>query len=672
MYSFDVFDTLITRSTATPEGVFLLMQKYLEKESESGVFSDYLVRNFPVLRIDSEKNARRFHPKTEIRLKDIYDVMGQTVGLSSGNKDFLMELEERCELACVVGLENNIQKLKDLIANGKKVILLSDMYLSSVTIRKMLLKADEIFNEITLYVSSEYGVTKASGLLYAMVHEKENIKYSQWIHYGDNEISDVNIPRLFGIRTKKIYTPALRPWESAMNGYFHLKTNLTLQLVFGVTKKLYRKGGNSAFEIGASCASLILFPYVAWVIQSALEMNISKLYFVSRDGFLLKKIADIYIDKNHLDIKTKYLYGSRYAWSCEDMKKKSMLLQYLKQEMIGSDDSLGLVDTHGTGKSVSRIAELTGIKIKAFYYVLLESPGEKKCDFYMYTADTYNGIIEVFCRAPHGVTLSYINRENRIIPQLSDCPDEIWDKCGLNDYICGVEEFVKEWLAVCQNLHVDIELKEIGRQMLLYCSETPDDIIAGFIGDMPHDSENREQGWRYAPLLTRKDIYKIVLKRTNQNLDKFYKGCDLQYSYKRLSENDKILFNRYEKNYRGMLGNILHLPLKRTKEKLNHKKEIKVVLYAAGRYGKELYHRMRYAEGINIVSWIDVNYMVYQKQNYPVSPVDSIRKQSYDLIVISLDSISISETIKDMLVSAGVETGKIWLRDEFIKKFLEN
>lgn len=670
MYSFDVFDTLITRSMATPKGIFLLMRKYLKVDKGVYGFPDDFIRNFPALRIDSEKNARRYSPKTEIRLKQIYDVMGQSVGLSLKDKALLMELEERCELACVVGLEKNINLLKELIAKGKRVILISDMYLPAATIRKMLLKADEIFEKTPLYVSCEYGVTKSSGLLYAMVHEKENIDYSRWIHYGDNEISDVNVPRLFGIRAKKVFSPVMSPWEKAMSDYFHLESDLALQLAFGCSNKLCGKEKSEAFRIGVSCASLILFPYVEWIIQSALKMNISKLYFIARDGFLLKKIADIYIDKKCLNIKTKYLYGSRQAWGYMDTEKENTLLRYLRQEIIVSDGDFAFVDTHGTGRSVSNVAELLSIKVKAFYYILLETPYDKNCDFYVYSADAYNGIIEAFCRAPHGVTLGYVNKGNRIVPRIANCSEKMWNECGLNEYIYGVEEFVKELLTVLENLHVNIELNEIGGQMLKYCSETPDDMVAGFIGEMPHDRENREKGWKYAPLLSKDDISRIVLKRTNQSLEKVYDGSDLQYSYKRLSEKNKNLFDRYEEYYRGMLGNAMHLPEKIVKEKLNHKKMIKVILYAAGRYGKELYHRTRYAEGIDIVCWVDVNYRVYQRQGYPVCSIETIRKQHYDLIVISLDSVPMSEMVKDMLMSAGVRKDTIKFRDEFIKDFL--
>ena len=38
------------------------------------------------------------------------------------------------------------------------------------------------------------------------------------------------------------------------------------------------------------------------------------LYFVSRDGYHLKRIADEIIKMKNIDIKTKYIYASRRAW----------------------------------------------------------------------------------------------------------------------------------------------------------------------------------------------------------------------------------------------------------------------------------------------------------------------------------------------------------------------
>ena len=58
LYSFDVYDTLITRRTATPEGIFALMQKQLTESEAYADLPKMLIQNFYLIRIQSEKVAR--------------------------------------------------------------------------------------------------------------------------------------------------------------------------------------------------------------------------------------------------------------------------------------------------------------------------------------------------------------------------------------------------------------------------------------------------------------------------------------------------------------------------------------------------------------------------------------------------------------------------------------
>lgn len=46
IYSFDIFDTLITRATATPEGVFALMQQRLMSDAGSDPIDSHIRENF--------------------------------------------------------------------------------------------------------------------------------------------------------------------------------------------------------------------------------------------------------------------------------------------------------------------------------------------------------------------------------------------------------------------------------------------------------------------------------------------------------------------------------------------------------------------------------------------------------------------------------------------------
>ena len=58
MISFDVFDTLLTRKTATPEGIFYLIQDKLQNDPQYDFINSYVRMNFCRLRSMAEKLVR--------------------------------------------------------------------------------------------------------------------------------------------------------------------------------------------------------------------------------------------------------------------------------------------------------------------------------------------------------------------------------------------------------------------------------------------------------------------------------------------------------------------------------------------------------------------------------------------------------------------------------------
>lgn len=71
---------------------------------------------------------------------------------------------------------------------------------------------------------------------------------------------------------------------------------------------------NIAKYIGEEFGGPILVPYIKWILKYAIHNKIDKLYFIARDGYVLKKIADIFIKYYKYPIHTYYLYGSRKTW----------------------------------------------------------------------------------------------------------------------------------------------------------------------------------------------------------------------------------------------------------------------------------------------------------------------------------------------------------------------
>lgn len=316
MVSFDVFDTLITRKTATPEGIFFLIQDKLRSDEKYRYISSYVRMNFCSLRSMAEQLVRlqeNGKGKDDVTLKQIYAGMAMCGCMGEKETETLYRLECETELENTLPVEQNIQKVKTYLKKGEQVILISDMYLETEVVSMMLKKADPLLEELPLYVSSAYQMAKWSGRLYSVAAQKEKVAYTEWEHFGDNQKSDIDVPQRLGIIVHKLEAEPLMECEKYL--LEQERENVSLQLQVGAARYARaRSSFKTIAKIGSSFGGEILLPYVLWILGQCRERQIERLYFVARDGYLLKRMADIIIEYNDLDIQTKYIYGSRRAW----------------------------------------------------------------------------------------------------------------------------------------------------------------------------------------------------------------------------------------------------------------------------------------------------------------------------------------------------------------------
>lgn len=326
LYSFDVFDTLISRKTAMPTGIFIIVQNELIQNSYYNDISTYVRHNFYEIRIQAERYIRNVLVQDgikEITFNDIYHVIGYNNNLTDKQVDKLKELEITTEIQNLIPINENINKIKEYLHNKKKVILISDMYYSSEIIRKLLVSVDNIFSDIPIYVSSELQAAKHSKDIYEKLSEILTIDKSEWVHYGDNIHADVNNANLLGIKGKLFEFPGLYSYEFQLLNKIN---NPIVQYSIGASKFCrINKLTNSQYCLGCSYAAPIFFSYIYWLLQQTIERDIRRLYFVARDGFVLKHIADVIINKQNLPIKTYYIYGSRDAWRIASITNKETM-----------------------------------------------------------------------------------------------------------------------------------------------------------------------------------------------------------------------------------------------------------------------------------------------------------------------------------------------------------
>lgn len=320
MYSFDIFDTLITRRTAAPQGIFALMQEELARNDAYTAIPEAVRRNFYSLRTEAEGLARFSFQRGEtddVTLVQIYRALALRGELEWNDCEKLMSLECETEYRESAPLEENIRFLRQLVERGERVILISDMYLPADQIKRMLEKADPLLGTLELFLSSEYKKGKYTGRLYRLVNDRFGDVCADWTHVGDNERVDGAAARQFGIKTRIIGQPPLLSAEKALLSAFPGQRWTQRMTGCGRLARIRlgdRAKESAAVRVGASVGGMLLFPYVSWILRRCGELKIKSLYFIARDGYVLKRIADIIIDAEKLAIETHELYGSRMAW----------------------------------------------------------------------------------------------------------------------------------------------------------------------------------------------------------------------------------------------------------------------------------------------------------------------------------------------------------------------
>lgn len=319
LYSFDIFDTLFSRKVLDPVGIFYYVQ---EKMQEDGGFPRALVLNYLSIRKTSEANVREYYNKSialresekvEIQFDEIFARMASVYNLTDEQVQKLKAWELECEYDNVIPLPEQIDMIKKYLAQKDTVILVSDMYLPKDVILEMLRRAEPMLTELPLYLSCEYGVQKVSQQLFFEVFASFEPYYDfkKWVHYGDNPIADHNPPRKIGIEVRQVAKPE----------FSDIQTQLVEQLgtydsylVAALQTRMAAKAVYTRDEFVSTFVTICMVPYVDWALRDAIRRGYQTLYFISRDGHPLKRIADAIIEARGLNVKTKYIYASRRTW----------------------------------------------------------------------------------------------------------------------------------------------------------------------------------------------------------------------------------------------------------------------------------------------------------------------------------------------------------------------
>ena len=314
IYSFDVFDTLLTRWIGNPMQIFRI---YAENAVQQGLL-DISPNALYQGRVNADRRARLFTNQIEATFSQIYRELANELELNDDLANKLQQLELTIETKYLVPIPQADEMLLQARRSHPHVVFISDMYLPSEFIIARLKQHNFWQEGDRLYVSSEIGKSKGKGDLFTHVLQDLQIKPAQLIHTGNSQRSDVDRPRSLGIKAVHFNDANPNRYEAILQKYDR-ETQGVSSLWAGISRyaRLHITAQNSKQrvlrDIATAVAAPILTTYVIWILQRAKVQKLARLYFLARDGEILLQIAKELAPQIYPEVELRYLYVSRQA-----------------------------------------------------------------------------------------------------------------------------------------------------------------------------------------------------------------------------------------------------------------------------------------------------------------------------------------------------------------------
>ncbi len=332
--SFDLFDTLLIRRIHDPDLVKPAVARYISNRVNSrataqGQGKTWTWQQVQKLRDTFEKEQRQ---ETGQRFDDFEacypDYMSRVITAVFGEQDddrLLREVtdyELAVENSVLVPRQDLVNWLRKLKEQGKKILVVSDVYLPAAHLERLIEHAGFLDQVDAVVSSADSFLAKASGKAFPMLRERFDLSYERWLHVGDNPVSDGGRPAEQGIHALVLRDGLEKMRKSLAKRYHNYSLGLPFyrgrclqQIMLPLEAEniprhpLYVKGFN--------VFSPLLSAFVQGVAEHCLNAGIRRLYFFSREGWLFEQVWNRVIPKIYAGMENlpeiSYLYVSRMA-----------------------------------------------------------------------------------------------------------------------------------------------------------------------------------------------------------------------------------------------------------------------------------------------------------------------------------------------------------------------
>lgn len=349
--AFDIFDTLLLRPLINPEQI----KRIVARRAGGQLGEKYLAERYTVESLARERSGH------DVGLDEIYREWLLTKSLTLDQLNELCALEILVEKNSVKARPDAVALLNRVAAAGKRVVLVSDMFLPVDVVTAML-----VDNGITgwhqLYLSNVIGCRKDSGKLYTHLLSEEGVRPEAIAMVGDNERSDVQIPGDMGFRIHHIFratelarclpkwNPLIERFENYDDPNFDLGLGLILRHNFAPL--FYPRSRPDEFavtakDIGYTVVGPVALAFSAWVGSQAVTDGIDRLFFLSREGALLKRVYDQWHRLTGLGPPAEYLVLSRRSVNVPVISSIEDIFDFARMHFFANTPDMFLRERYG-------------------------------------------------------------------------------------------------------------------------------------------------------------------------------------------------------------------------------------------------------------------------------------------------------------------------------------
>lgn len=325
--SFDLFDTLLVRRIHDPDLVKLPVARYIEQLAAN----KGLRVNWHTVQRLRDTIERRQRAATGEKFADheacyplFMEELLKELFAERYNAELLASVtsyELAMENSMLVPRTVLIDWIKELSLAGKRIFVISDMYLPAKSLKELVQFAGFLEYVEDVISSADTFLAKASGKAYPMIAEKYGISTNSWLHVGDNLFSDGLRAEEAGLQALLIHDPKEDQRKSLVKRFCNYSDGKPFwrgralqQLMAPLESE--NSPQSALYSEGYNFLGPLIGVFVQQIAKRCAKNKITKIFFLSREGWTFKKYWEgampyLYPDGNLPEIE--YLYVSRMA-----------------------------------------------------------------------------------------------------------------------------------------------------------------------------------------------------------------------------------------------------------------------------------------------------------------------------------------------------------------------